>query len=339
LRPRLSSDHSGQVPLGGAHPLSMPHPSLTAAQLRRELNARAEAYARSEHLLHELAPGANPSVLFGVDGEGRHGNFHPAAHARIVANPEWGRRLTKAHTASRRSRARKDWRWMELDAAVSSDALLMNIFCHPGVFDGETLAREVVALLNVDAPSHPRFGLRPGVPMRNGRLDRTEIDLVLSADCHADAAAAGGALLLEAKLTESDFQTAAPALLSRYTDLETVFEVTQLPRKVLAPPPLAPNIDPDDPTVNLPARTTRTRMAGYQLVRNVLAAYAANASFCVLLDGRRRDLIEQWFAVLAAVHAPDFRWRLKLLTWQELATALPFELQHFLNIKYGISPG
>lgn len=309
---------------------------LSAAQLRREINTRASIAARELRLVHDLSPGSEPAVIFGRDGSGPHGNFHPAAFARICTEPDWSRRLAKPHTASRRSRARKDWRWMELDAAVSSDALLMNVFCHPGVFDGKHLAPATAALLGVPQATRPCFGFHPGVPLRQRAasvrrrgdtlepVDRTEIDLVL------------GALYIEGKLTEAGFQTAAPTLLQRYRDLEQVFDTSSLPRKIIGPPPLAPNIDPDDPTVNLPSRNARTAVAGYQLIRNVLAAYAAGASFCVLLDARRCDLIEIWYAVLKAVHAPDFRWRLKLLTWQELAATVPPDLQRFLDVRYGI---
>jgi hypothetical protein len=218
---------------------------------------------------------------------------------------------------------------MELDTASSSDALLMSIFCHPRVFDGERLTPQVANLFRVDVVSRPCFGVRPGVPLRRSAkgkelVDRTEIDLTL------------GDLYCEAKLTESDFQTAPPTLVERYRDLEAVFNVPRLPQYVMEPPPLPPSVDPDDPTVNLPRRVSRQCVAGYQLIRNVLAAYAAEASFCLLLDARRGDLIEQWFAVLSAVHSPAFAWRLKLLTWQELATVLPHDLQNFLALKYGI---
>jgi hypothetical protein len=301
----------------------------TAAQLRHDLNVRAAEFARERGLLHDLSPGDLPAVIFGRDEQGRHGNFHPESYVRICADPAWLRRLAKPHTASRRSRARKDWRWMELDTASSSDALLMSIFCHPEVFDGERLAPAVAGLFRVDAASRPCFGVRPGVPLHKGArgkelVDRTEIDLTL------------GDLYCEAKLTESDFQTATPALVERYRDLEAVFDIERLPRRVIEPPPLSPNVDPDDPTVNLPRRVSRPCVAGYQLIRNVLAAYAAETSFCLLVDARRGDLIEQWFAVLSAVHAPAFAWRLKLLTWQELAAVLPRDLQNFLEVKYGI---
>jgi hypothetical protein len=320
---------------------SSSHPRWTASQLRRDLIARAAHHARTHSLLHDISPGSDPAILFGRDEHDRHGNFHPAAYAAICANPEWLRRLSKPHTASRRSLARKDWRWMELDSASSSDALLMNIFCYPEVFDGTHLTAPVAALLNVDPAATPCFGARPGVPLNTAlkprtkksppreAVDRTEIDLAL--------ASPASTLFLEAKLTESNFQTAAPALISRYRDLEVVFDIERLPRKILTPPPLPPNFDPDDPTVNLPTRTNRIRIDSYQLIRNVLAANAADAAFCVLLDARRRDLIESWYAILSAVHSPTFATRLKLLTWQELAATLPTQLQSFLAAKYGIT--
>ena len=270
--------------------------------LRRELSARSLALARSQKLLHDLSPGASPVVIFGRDEQGRHGNFHPASYDRICVNGDWARRLTKVHTASRRSRARKDWQWMELDSANSSDALLMSIFCHPDVFDESGLDTHIANLLNVDSAAQPCFGIHPGVPLRNGRLDRTEIDLHL------------GNLFVEAKLTETSFQSARPRLIERYRDLETVFDVTRLPW------------------------TADGIVQGYQLIRNVLAAFASDTSFCVLSDARRNDLVEIWYSVLSAVHYPSFAWRLKLLTWQELATVLPDDLQEFLEIKYGIVP-
>ena len=326
--------------------------------LRRDLTVRAMHLARTSSLLHDVSTGASPAVLFGHDDQdqaapSRHGNFHSASYAAIRAHPDWLRRLAKPHTASRRSSARHDWRWMELDSASSSDALLMNIFCHPGVFDGAHLAAPVAAQLNVDPTAAPCFGEHPGVPLLTPlrsrskkaapveRLDRTEIDLTL------------GNLFIEAKLTESDFQTAAPTLIARYRDLEAVFDPDRLPRKL--PPTPAPRVphpsppceewdenashnpdpDVDDSFLHVPVRPTR--VAGYQLIRNVLAAYAADASFCVLCDARRHDLIDLWYEVLSAVHSPTFATRLKLLTWQELATTLPSDLQQFLATKYGIT--
>jgi hypothetical protein len=358
-------------------------PSWSSSMLRRDLSDRAHHLARAQNTLHDISPGPNPVVIFGHDEHGHHGNFHPGSYARIQANPAWLRRLTKPHTASRRSRARKDWQWMELDTCNSSDALLMNIFCHPGVFNGTTIAPPVARLLNIDPHTEPHFGITPGIPLKNSRkgrsklpvqlTDRTEIDLHL------------GNLFIEAKLTESNFQTAAPRLVERYCDLEAVFDIARLPRKLLSVPSSHPPIedysqdevntepensrpttlmsfrpDPErsrggvekpaslpppsqqdrqsEPQIQYASPSTRTLINGYQLIRNVLAAYDADAAFCVLSDARRHDLIETWYSILSAVHSPTFATRLKLLTWQELSTTLPQDLQQFLETKYGILP-
>lgn len=315
-------------------------PSWSSSLLRRDLGERANHLASTQGLLHDLSPGSDPVVIFGRDKQGRHGNFHPASYENICANPAWLRRLTKVHTAVRRSRPRKDWQWMELDSCNSSDALLMNIFCHPGVFNGTTLTPAIANLLNVEPTAQPCFGIKARVPLLNSHgsrtnlKDRTEIDLQL------------GTLFLEAKLTESNFQTAAPRLIERYRDLETVFDPDRLPRKTLytaaSHPPVEDYSQLEEPTASLPPpqskSKSRTVIDAYQLIRNVLAAYAAEASFCVLCDARRHDLIETWYTILSAVHSPTFATRLKLLTWQELSTALPQDLQQFLDEKYGISP-
>ncbi len=385
-------------------------PSWSASVLRRDLNARAHHLAQTRGLLHDISPGPksenDPAVIFGHDEQGRHGNFHPDSYASICTNPAWFRRLTKPHTASRRSRARKDWQWRELDSAISSDALLMNIFCHPAVFNGQTLAPAVANLLNVDTTAQPCFGITPGVPLKQLRKRRTKLPTELSGGANlltdqTEIDLQLGKLFLEAKLTESNFQTAAPRLIERYRDLETVFDLDRLPQKTLNTPPSHPPVEdfsqlepefesegnvtlpteaqieaqfvdavilseaperavgesngaksknprilPAQPPTSIDAKanlnqpqtpqSSRTVILGYQLIRNVLAAYANDASFCVLSDARRYDLIETWYSVLSAVHSPTFATRLKLLTWQELSTTLPEELQQFLEAKYGI---
>jgi hypothetical protein len=120
-----------------------------------------------------------------------------------------------------------------------------------------------------------------------------------------------GNLLVEAKLTESDFQSARFDLISRYRDLEIVFDLSELPMR-------------------------SEKQNCYQLIRGTLAAHATECSFCVFCDARRPDLIEAWYAVMRAVRPFDLRCRLKLLTWQELAAILPRDLQEFLANKYGI---
>jgi hypothetical protein len=185
---------------------------------------------------------------------------------------------------------------MELDCSNSSDALLMNIFCYRRAVTNNTLS----TMLGIASGLRPEFGFRPGVPLRTGKADRTEIDMKL------------GDLLIEAKLTEGDFQTAPLRLLERYRDFDEVFHAADLTRSGEA-------------------------VASYQLIRGVLAAYSTGGSYCVFCDARRPDMIEKWHSVMRAVKSYTLRCRLHVLTWQELTTSLPKSLRSFLKTKYGIA--
>jgi len=265
-----------------------------AEALRRELSVRGQEIAVATGSLHELTTAETPSVIFGRTENHQHGNFYPASYRNICANAEWVRRLAKVHTSSRRASPRAGWRWRELDCANSSDALLMNIFC----CRRRVANRALCSMLGVHSGLVPQFGFRPEIPLRNGRTDRTEIDMKL------------GDLLVEAKLTEADFQTAPAKMIERYRDLHEVF-------------------DPGDFMMSAVIRN-------YQLIRGVLAASATGGSFCVLCDARRQDLIENWYSVMRAVNSCVLRCRLQLLTWQELTGVLSRSLQKFLAEKYGI---
>lgn len=268
-----------------------------ASVLRHELAERALKFAQSDNLPYVLSYGVMPVVCFAPD-ENRsvHGNFTRSSYKAIIANSMWRQRLTKVHTQARRSLPpAANGRWRELDSCMSSDALLMNIFCHPGV----ARAGKVFAMLGVDSVSTPRFGHKARVPLVNGRFDRTEIDMRL------------GDLLVEAKLTENDFQRAEKRVLMAYRDFPYVFDHEQLPQM-------------------------DRHYLCYQLLRNVLAAHAMHCSFCVLLDARRPDLIEAWYSVMKCVKPVELRAALRVLTWQELSELLPSRLQAFLDSKYGI---
>lgn len=270
-----------------------------AASLRRSLSDRNLTRTRTAVHPHEVTRGA--SVIYGP-AEGSHGNFIDASYRRICANPEWRQRLEKVHTSKRMARATgpdevvRSWR--ELDAATSSDALLMNIFCYPRVLATPRLP----ALLGLPTGLVPEFGHHPRVELERKLIDRTEIDLRL------------GNVLIEAKLTEADFQFAPLRLLERYPGFAAVFDVDAL-------------------------ESSRRGVCSYQLIRGVLAAHADGSRFCVLSDARRPDLIEAWFAVMRAVRSYQMQSRLRLLTWQEVAGTLPLPLRRFLSDKYGIDSG
>jgi hypothetical protein len=265
---------------------------LSPAALRREISDRNLVLAKD--MPHEETFGSVPSVIY-QEMDGEHGNFLPASYRRICAAVDWSQRLTKCYTASRRVARSQDRIRRELDCANSSDALLMNIFCYPGITTRKTLC----SLLGIARGVRPQFGVRPKPPFMNGRVDRTEVDMSL------------GHLLVEAKLTEGDFQRARCDLVLRYRDLDKIFEVNQLP-------------------------ASAGRYQHYQLIRGVLAAHHCECSFLVLCDSRRVDLQESWYSVMRAVRNCELRSRLAILTWQELATSLPKTLQKFLRQKYGI---
>jgi hypothetical protein len=301
-----------------------------------ELRARNRLHARGR--LHVESHGNPPVIVYAPEEDTRHGNFFDAAYAAITARPEWSRRFDKIH-AQARSLPRAERRWRELDSSMSSDALLMNVFCTPEV----TGALEVHRMLGVDAEEVPEFGWRARVPLANGRFDRTEVDMHW------------GELLVEAKLTESDFQNCHSMLIEPYRDLYVVFERELLPRvQIPIGRPKALGEFPEDysqeeiivpadewqPQTSEIQRKFISGYASYQLIRNVLAANAQNASFCVIHDARRPDLREAWFDVMTAVKSAAMRVRLKVLTWQELAAVLPEDLREFLRAKYGIvAPG
>lgn len=271
-----------------------------ASELRLELSLRNRAFALQRQLPHVESYGGMPVTVYPPHPtRRRHGNFFDESYAAILAIPEWRKRMEKVHTQAKTSLPRSGRGWKELDSSMSSDALLMNVFCCPHVADHP----RVLGLLGIESSELPKFGWRARVPLQRGRFDRTEVDMKL------------GEMLFEAKLTESDFQSAEVSVLRGYRDFAEVFDWHDLPDE-------------------------GGRLASYQLIRNVLAAHASGCGFCVLLDARRPDLIESWYAVLRCVRPVDLRVQCKVLTWQELCTVLPEPLGEFLEAKYGIvAPG
>lgn len=301
-------------------------------------------YARNH--LHVESYGSNSVIVYAPEGD-RHGNFYPPAYKAISSRPEWMRRFDKIHSQVRslpKSPHELTRKWRELDSSMSSDALLMNVFCTPGVIESSPLRD----MLGVDGDAGPVFGWKARVPFRSGRVDRTEVDM------------RWGDLLVEAKLTETDFQCRESSLVESYRDLDLIFDRDLLPRvpiricrrrqatefaEEFTQEWEAPREDAEDVAqafqAQLEARADAEQpwergYASYQLIRNVLAAFATGSSFCVIHDQRRPDLTEDWFRIMCAVRSADMRTRCKVLTWQELVPLLPAGLREFLDLKYGI---
>jgi hypothetical protein len=147
--------------------------------------------------------------------------------------------------------------------------------------------------------SAPVFGIRAEVSLADGTPDATEIDMEF------------GGMFVEAKLTEADFTVTSEAHIRRYKKLDACFDVAFLPREEGA-------------------------LLGYQLIRNVLAAQQHGKGLLVLLDGRRPDLLREWWRIHSAIAHPNLRLRCGVRTWQEVAAASPPTLREFLNAKYGL---
>ena len=203
-------------------------------RLRRELAVRAEHFAIASRLTYYKSCGKkDPTILFpGEPSTSRHGNFNDESYAAILASRSWADRLKKPHSQSSAlpEDRRKDAK--ELDSSNSSDALLMNCFCYP-----EAAERILRDCLRMNPRGPVEFGVGGNVPLRNGKPDRTELDMRV------------GNIVCEAKLTEPNFTSKSAKDVEAYRDLNDVFDPGQL-------------------------RSVEGKYEDYQLIRNVLAAAA-----------------------------------------------------------------
>lgn len=265
--------------------------------LRREIINYARQYAEHKSIPFYLSRAQKfPTVMFTpYNGGTQHGSFLTPSYQAILARQNWKVRLQKRHPRlnalppERRNQAK------ELDSCNSSDALLMNIFCYPGI----KRCRRLASLFDQSVLPPAEFGVRARNPFTDGRADRTEVDMRL------------GGTLVEAKLTEPDFTSKSKTHVQTYRDFEGVFDAAMLPQ-------------------------SERRFFNYQLIRNVLAAFAHDAVFILVCDGRRPDLLRSWWNVMRAVKSPEMRSRCGFVLWQEIADVVPDEIRGFLMEKYGI---
>jgi hypothetical protein len=278
-----------------------------AAHLRQDLLRRAENYVISQklepHVYRSL--GKVPTVLFRAyysDGIPHHGSFHPESFASITLQPTWMDRLNKPHTGGTRCFLNADAAAArELDSCISSDAVAMNIFCHPSNRTNPQLAQ----IFGFDQIPDPDFGFKANLPFSAGGIEprSTEIDLRLHSPTRT--------LLAECKLTETDFTARPRAHVERYADFTETFDVPRLPQR-------------------------DGQFLHYQLIRNVLAARFHSANFSLICDLRRPDLQEAFAEVVSVIADPQLRRRCSVVTWQQIAATMPMNVRRFLASKYGI---
>jgi hypothetical protein len=182
--------------------------------LRAELTKRAEIYMTDIGAPGYLSLGPTPTRLFEAYDDGRrHGNFIDASYQAICGEPAWNARRQKAHSQGQALPTEKRSSARELDSCNSSDALLMNCFCYPGVAE-----RAIGALLPSVSYTSPQFGVPGDVALVAGEGDATEVDMRI------------GPAIVEAKLTEHDFTSRPKSHVERYAGFSDVFEVGALPQ-------------------------------------------------------------------------------------------------------------
>jgi hypothetical protein len=269
-----------------------------ASRLKDGLRERALDWAAAQGIPHYLSLGESPTVLFPISEDGNsHGNFHPNSWRAILASDILARRLEKPHAQAATALPAERAGARELDSSNSSDALLMNCFCFPGA-----VPRTMKGLglwESIGSTAVPEFGVKAKLPKTQNRQDATELDMRI------------GSYIFEAKLTERDFTSSAVDRVREYTDFTSVFDSSALP-------------------------VVDSEFKGYQLIRNVLAAFHLKASLIVLLDQRRPDLLQEWWSVHAAIKNTDLRLRCGVRTWQQVVAASPPPLAAYLSGKYGI---
>jgi hypothetical protein len=270
-----------------------------SGELRRELSLRNQQYARRVQLLSRESYGDPPSICYLPSDNGLRHGNFLHESYCAIVRNPGWRKRLQKAHSQARSALPREERAWKELDSSNSSDALL---MNIFCFPGTLRSRRVLDLLGIEPGSVPEFGVRARVPLANGRADRTEVDMRL------------GELSVESKLTEPDFQCKEVALVESYRDFADVFDCRKL------------------------AQDARGFLS-YQLIRNVLAAHHGQCSFCVILDARRPDLREAWFAVMACIRIVDLRLRCKVLTWQELAEALPGKLQRFLQEKYGIATG
>lgn len=279
-----------------------------AGILRRELLRRAEAYVTHHELDAHVyrSRGKPPTVLFRSfqsEGKERHGNFHDESCAEIVRRPDWASRLQKPHSGKGKSCFLEcdAATACELDSCTSSDALAMNIFCHPSSPTNTALAR----LFGFDHLPNPDFGFKANLPFLSGQKEPRSTEIDVQFHSHTQT------VLVECKLTELNFTFFTKEKVERYSGFAETFDVDRLLK--------------DD-----------CKFPYYQLIRNVLAARHCKAGFCLICDQRRPDLRVAFDEVVSAILDPNLRLRCSVVTWQQAADTLPIDLQTFLAEKYGI---
>lgn len=219
-------------------------------------------------------------------------NFLQSSIAAIKINGNWSSRTQKQHSHLSSG-------YKEMQSSNSSDALLMNIFCHPKIGSWKGIQN----LLKIPAftINQIEFGYNP-IILVDGTPEKrpTEVDLFIHDQ-----------IICEAKLTEKDFTSKSKSHVNKYDLFSKIFDVNSL------------------------AQTDKEYL-NYQLIRNIIAAVDEDRRFILLCDMRRPDLIAAFHHTTGCILDIQNRMRCEFITWQQISTYVGKDLRDFLKLKYGI---
>ncbi len=133
-------------------------------------------------------------------------NFQQSSWEEIVATAAYFDRTKKAHSHFPSASI------LEMQSSNSSDALAMNIFCHPQIKSWVGVA----TLLKLSSLANVEFGYKAGV-LKSKLPDATEIDLYLN-----------NSIFVECKLTEEGFTHKDKSEVEKYDEFANVFHIEHL---------------------------------------------------------------------------------------------------------------
>jgi hypothetical protein len=252
---------------------------MNAADLKSLIRSRSIEYAKKHSLSYTEFKTA---IVF----DNVKDNFLPSSYDCILKKKEWSDRLNKRHPQVHNAK--------EMQSSNSSDALLMNIFCHPKINSWKGIYR----LFGV-SDINSKFGMKPELRLKSGRGDRTEIDLAFEN------------IIIEAKLTETDFTQKSVSVVKNYTDVEKIFYFNHLPNN-------------------------GENIFHYQIIRNIIASVQLNKRHILICDDRRGDMIRGYYDVVKCIKDISIRKNCSIIFWQDIFGSVGRELKQFLSDKYGI---
>jgi hypothetical protein len=216
-------------------------------------------------------------------------SFCPETYESIKLNKNWNQRIQKKHNFFKNGT-------LEMQSSNSSDALLMNVFCHPSSLNNPKLI-DLIGVDKMPCASDLVFGWNPFFE-NESRNHPTEVDMKI------------GQHIFEAKLTENSFTKKNIDVVFRYPYFSDIFRCDLV------------KID------------QQNRVSGYQLMRNIITAYVHNFNFTVLLDESRKDLINEFLNVKSTIKDDDLKQRVHYITWQSVINTLDHDLLDFMTKKY-----